>query len=461
MERPGNIGVASPRLRPMADHGEVALRMLDPQWSTLQGTVRAWLHHGRIRRRVAESAEESGGVSSSVNLVAAGPRRGPPPSEEIETVTRFWIERDGRSRIEVLSPDGRVQRTMVDDGRSVLTVPEHGQIVRTDRRQSPVQTQGVWTGDPRALLGNVRLRFGREETVAGRPAVRLEAVRSAGERPVFLGGDPVARAVMTAGGNATVDVATGLLLRFEARDADGRPLSRHEFVAIEVDEPIADDVFSCEIPPERLERTPTEIQLEMLERAGIDVSGLDRDDVAGVRQALDEHFRQIRDDRAPQGAMGPIARGRRPLAETVVPLGPPPDDEEAARLQISEALSGLAPDGRPKAGRIERGEVLDRAGPERIHPIAVGKSVAIELRDLVFLRDDEALVEFEVRLSGGPNVPFPGRVVRRADRWLVSYDTAARLRQMGGNPVPSLLDDPGSTDPDPDPDPDPAPETDG
>jgi outer membrane lipoprotein-sorting protein len=447
----------------MADHGEVALRMLDPQWSTLQGTVRAWLNHGRIRRRMAESAEEYGGAIASVNLVAAGPRTGPPPSDEVETVTRFWIERDGRSRIEVLSPDGRVQRTMVDDGRSVLTVPEQGQIVRTDRRQPPVQTQGVWTGDPRSLLANVRLRFGREETVAGRPAVRLEAVRSAGERPVFLGGDPVARAVMTSGGNATVDVATGLLLRFEARDADGRPLSRHEFVAIEVDEPIADDVFSCQIPPERLERTPTEIQFEMLERAGVDVSGLDRDDLAGVRRALDEHFRQIRDDRAPQGAMGPIARVRRALAETVVPLGPPPDDVEEAKFQIREVLKRVPDDDVPRAETVEWGELLDRYAEGRPkpppHPMVGDQTVEFVLVDVAFLRDDEAVVAFEIRLSRGGSFQTKGRVVKVGDRWLLSYDSWANLQEMGGYHVPSLLDDPGSTEPDSDFE--TGPETDG
>ncbi|HEY6531403.1 MAG TPA: hypothetical protein VIY72_03810 [Acidimicrobiales bacterium] len=422
----------------MADHGEVALRMLDPQWTTLHGTVRAWLHHGRIRRRLAERAEEMGGAAAVIGVVASSARGGPMPAEETETVTRFWIERDGRSRYEFLAPDGRVERTAIDDGRSSLVVPEHGQILRTERGQS--SSGHVWIGDPRVLVGNVRLRFGHDESVAGRAAVRVETVPVAGEREMFPRHLPLERGIISgAGGYAIVDVGSGLLLRYEVRDTEGRPISRHEFVTIEVDEPMPEETFTYEIPPERMERTPTDIQLEMLERAGVDVSEFDRTDVERVRRAMDEHFRSIRDEE-PVGRM--TRRGRRPLAETVAPLGPPPDDESAAREQIAAAVTALAPDGRPKEGRIERGEVLDRSGPEPVHPVARGRTVTAELRDLVFLREDEALIEFEIRVSGGPNPTFPGRAVRRSGRWLVSYETAAHLREMGGNPAPSLLDPP-------------------
>jgi hypothetical protein len=41
--------------------------MLDSRWTTLHGTVRQWIHHGRVRRRM-----EDGGAGVSM-LVLAGP----------------------------------------------------------------------------------------------------------------------------------------------------------------------------------------------------------------------------------------------------------------------------------------------------------------------------------------------------------------------------------------------------
>lgn len=422
--------------------------MLDPQWTTLHGTVRTWLHHGRIRRRMAESSD--GGVSSSVTLVfgASGPGGFAPP-EETETVVRFWLERDGRSRFETVADDGHIQHIAIDDGRSVLLVPEHGPVMRVERNQ---YSQGTWIGDPRTLIANVRLRFGHDETVAGRAAVRVEPLPAAEHGDTLRGVDPVARSVMTAGGGyALVDVVSGLLLRYEAQDADGRPISRHEFVTLEVDEPIPDDVFGYDVPPERRERTATDMQLEMLGRDGVDVSGLDREDPVAVREATDGHLRAVREGRGPQSSVGPmVGRGARSLAETVAPLGPPPDDPDAARAEIEAVLARASDDDAPKADTVERGAVLDRAAEGRprppSHPIVGDQTVEFALVDLVFLREDEALIDFESRLSGGNRFPAKGRVVRIEGRWLLSYDSLAQLLQMGGFPVPSLLDHPDGDD---------------
>jgi hypothetical protein len=364
-----------------------------------------------------------------------------PMPEETETVVRFWLERRGRSRYEFFTEDGRIRHTIIDDLRSILMVPEHGDILRTERSEQ--QSHGVWSGDPRVLVGNVQLRFGNDEVVAGRPAVRVETVPVPGEREMFPSHIPVIRGILAGqGGNASIDAGSGLVLRYESRDGDGRPMSRHEFVAIEVDEPIPDEVFTYDIPPERRERSPGERQLELLEAAGVDVRGIDPEDSVALRRAVNEHARRSRGDQPAPGPSGPFPRARRPLAEIVEPLGPPPKDVDAAKVQIAEALQALGPDGQPKAGRIERGEVLDAAGPERVHPLLRGKTVTTELLDVVFLRDDEAVVDVIVHVSGGIDVPFKGRVVCRDDRWLLSYDTVAHLRQLGGEQVPSLLDEP-------------------
>jgi hypothetical protein len=426
----------------MADPGEIALRMLDPTWSTLHGTVRQWLHHGRMRTWLARNAEATGVHQGQAMIVGASGGDSPMPMpEETETVVRFWLERTGRSRYEFFAEDGRIRHTIIDDLRSILMVPEHGDIVRTERNQP--QSHGVWSGDPRVLVGNVQLRFGTEEVVAGRPAVRVETVPVPGEREMFPSHIPVVRGILAGqGGNASVDAASGLVLRYESRDGDGRPMSRHEFVAVGIDEPVPDEVFTYDIPPDRRERTPVERELELLEEHGVDTSGIDPEDPAAVRRALVERFRSTRLEQPAWAHGGPFPRARRPLAEIVDPLGPPPQDVDAAKAQIADALTALGPDGQPKAGRIERGEVLDAAGPERIHPLIRGKTVTTELLDVVFLRDDEAVVDVIVHVSGGLDVPFKGRVVCRDGCWLLSYDTVAYLRQMGGEQVPSLLDDP-------------------
>jgi len=321
-------------------------------------------------------------------------------------------------------------------------VPDQGEILHLESGQP--QGEGVWLGDPRSLVGKVWLKFGSEEVVAGRPAMRVETVAVPGESEMFPRHMPVLRGILVgAGGYALVDAGSGLVLRYEARDDEGRPMSRHEFVTIEIDEPIADEVFTYDIPPERRDRTPAERQLDLLEERGVDISGIDRDDPSAVRRAVEEHFRRFNEETDRREARLRMPSRRRPLAETVVPLGPPPADPESARAQIAEALQALTPDGQPKAGRVERGEVLDADGPERAHLMVRGRTVTIELLDVVFLRDDEALVEFQINVSGSVNVAFKGRVVRRDGRWLVSYDTAAHLRQLGGDPVPSLLDDLG------------------
>ena len=184
----------------------------------------------------------------------------------------------------------------------------------------------------------------------------------------------------------------------------------------------------------------------MLERAGVDVARPRPDRPAAVvRPSTSTSAARARG----RGSAGEAdARGRRPLAETVLPLGPPPDDEDDARAQIAEAVTGIAPDDRALAGRIERGQLLDDLDPvHRQPPDALrGQTVTVALLDVVFLREDEAIIEFEIRMSGGGRIPMPGRAVRRDGRWLVSYDTIANLRKMGGQSVPSLLDHPEGHD---------------
>ncbi len=175
--------------------------------------------------------------------------------------------------------------------------------------------------------------------------------------------------------------------------------------------------------------------LERLEAHGVDVTDLDPYDEVAMRRALAERGRNV--GPAPPTGRMPVPRRHRTKAELMVPMGPPPEDEEASRAAIAEAVAGLAPDDdSPRARWIDRGELLDRyvTDEPRTPPPMVTGPVSFTLVDVVFLRDDEAYISFEIDF--GNTVTLDGRAVRREGRWLVSYDTAAGLMQMGGTEVP-------------------------
>ena len=136
---------------------------------------------------------------------------------------------------------------------------------------------------------------------------------------------------------------------------------------------------------------------------------------------------------------------QRTVSELVAPLGPGPDDPEAARAAIQATLDLLGDDDLPRADAIERGEILDRdaeagngPGP---HPMLGGQTVTFVLDDVAFVRADEALIEFQIRLSGGGAFPVKGRAVLTGDGWRLSYETWAGLQQMGGYRVPPVSGD--------------------
>jgi hypothetical protein len=66
------------------------------------------------------------------------------------------------------------------------------------------------------------------------------------------------------------------------------------------------------------------------------------------------------------------------------------------------------------------------------------QTVTFVLGDTAFVRADEAMIEFEIQLSGGGRFPVKGRSVLTDAGWRLSYEAWAGLQQMGGYRVPPV-----------------------
>lgn len=137
-----------------------------------------------------------------------------------------------------------------------------------------------------------------------------------------------------------------------------------------------------------------------------------------------------------------LARMGPPRSE---PAGPPPDDEEAARLAIKDAFTGmLTGDGNGNVAAVERGKGLGECLGEaaRRHGIPVGEpgDGATVTADLVrFVNDHEARVSYTVVVGPPRNMNLGGRIGRAVlveGVWKVARETFCEFMQMAGVECP-------------------------
>jgi hypothetical protein len=359
-----------------------------------------------------------------------------------ESWKRLWVRRDGRSRVEHRTPGVEAPfLTEIHDPDGISTIASDGTARRGDAPMFP--TVPTWLLDPGSLLGLLRLSFGADDEFAGRPVVHAAATMRRELPPMAFSAGPMLYG-MPIGGRSelTIDVETGILVRFATFEGP-RLVGMRQFLDLTVDQPVEDELVTFRLPPGSRFRTHRDDMLDVLRAEGEDVEGIDPDDEEAVQRAI-----QARHERHRGSFFG--GRIGRSLPELVAPLGPGPEDPQAAREAIQDALDALADDHRPKADGVERGELLDadarRGRGPTPHPMLGDQTVTFVLGAVAFVRDDEALVEFDIRMSGGGAFPVKGRAVRRGGRWLLSYETWAGLQQMGGYQVPSLLEHPEDPD---------------
>ena len=157
-------------------------------------------------------------------------------------------------------------------------------------------------------------------------------------------------------------------------------------------------------------------------------------------------LRALRQDDPPQvrpgGRAHPLfARSGPPGSEQI---GPPPEDEEAARAKIGEAFSHMmeGDDASNAIPTVDRSEDLCECLQEAAqrNAAAAADSTATITVDLVrFLNDHEARVSYSVVVSGGHNVTFrdrPGKAVLVGGVWKVDRDTFCQMMQLAGVQCP-------------------------
>lgn len=420
----------------MVASGQVAERFLAPEWRTVVGVIRSRIAGTAGPRRWTAVAP---GMRYQMVLLAEGR---PPDADARENWQRFWVRRDGVFRVESSStPDGDpfIIRRRSADGSATVTLPGQG----TRAAQNDFEwTHGLWMLEPAVLAGAFELTFGDGTAeVLGREALVVTGrARSAPERwaspaALLLGTDPGERCELV------VDAATGICLRV-TNSSDGVATATHELTALDVDGDVDDSVGEWASGPGERLRTPVDDLLDHLRVRGVEVDDIDPDSDS----AMDEARRRLEADagRSPTRPSRPSPT----LRQTVAPLGPPPADRDAAVEAISSAVAGLGPDdARPRAETIEHGDLLDEDdaahGGRPTHPM-ITRPARFDLDEVVFLTADIAFIELRIDIGQhGGGFPFSGRAVRRHGRWLVSYDTAARLRAMAGRPVPPLVDGDG------------------
>jgi hypothetical protein len=430
----------------MADHGEVALRMLEPHWTTVQGTVRQWTEHPgqpAFDRRMGRMTQGGWGHGMPAMVSVSSIRVGddgstPGGSDHWE---RLWLRRsDDSHRIEYVHPGD-------EDPWAVQIRGPEGGVVVTDRgpKRVPMSPENPeWLTDLSALMGLFTMQLGGFDDFAGRRVVRVTGrARPSLPNPAQAAGHILFGFQLGSTCELLIDADTGICLRFATFEGS-RLVALRQFVEVELGGTIEDEVFIYRLAPGSRFLTDEDDVLDMLASGGVDVSGIDPTDVHAVYRARDEFYRRQQTQVGHFG--GPVGPAPRALAETVAALGPPPVDTDEARLGIEQALLLLADDDEPRASCVERGEVLDRAAAGRPkpppHPMVGDQQVTFVLIDLAFVSESEALVEFEIRLDRGMRFPVKGRAIQRGGTWFVSYDTWAHMQQLGGISVPSLLDHP-------------------
>lgn len=222
----------------------------------------------------------------------------------------------------------------------------------------------------------------------------------------------------------SVDCATGVVLSWTGTH-DGEQLASLVFASVEIDEPIPDEVFGFE-PPDGL-AIPSQLDAlrEQLRMRGIEPKG--------------ESASELRDEmqKAVMAGFGsPTNEDPETRARSFTSTGPPPDDEDDARIDIGLAFQHMADTDASGENlvNVERGEGL---GPLMGRAAARygGEAVHFTVQHIKFLNAVEAMVWFTVDLTV-MKLQFEGRARLTESGWKVSRSTIGELLGRAGVSVP-------------------------
>jgi hypothetical protein len=380
-----------------------------PRAQSFSGRARRGHDPEKMREALERFNRSGGGHSRSVMPTATGPGFAPPSGMQ-ESPIEFWYSVD-QWRID----DGPA-RTIGTGSEVFRFHPGMGGVVTSVSDQPSGLFDGFATYfAPAELLGSLHFQIMDEVVRHGRSCwhVATEIVASPHPRflPLLHGGEDF---------ELWVDRALGVVSRCEGR-LDGELASFFEIDELVVDEPIDPDVFAFVTPDGSPLRTQGEMQLEHLRAPGVDVSGIDPSDPEQVQQAL--HANMSAFARPPEIDQ---------LASQHIPTGPPPDDEESARIDIGAVFQTMGKPSEDGTGlpSVERGENLGPCAVEirKRHPEYTEGVTQLRIERIKFLRPSEAVV-----WSSTPQLPMhEGRALLVEGSWKVSRATYCSLVAMGG-----------------------------
>lgn len=383
--------------------------------ATLTGSLWRWTHHERSQRAMTELAR---GQGAAIGFS----RFGGPVSETSDEHLRVWLDLPGRWRIE---SDDHVD--LRDGARRWVGGATQVTEFTQDATTLGDTVIGMLVMPGGYLLGALRFGEPAPDRIDDRPCLRVDAKLNDGSAAHRF--NPLHARLGGITHTYWIDEATGIVLRHVGL-VDDEPCSIAEFTDITINPPLTDLDFGFVAPPGTMVERQVDRLVWMAEQHGADLTGVDQEDPRAVQEAI----------HAVQGRHAPSPEAQRALRTSKhVPVGDPPEDEDAARRSIEHAFSQLADvdDTGESLVNVQSGHGL--AGPLREAqtrvPGAGARPASLVVDDVKFLRPDEAVVWFSVEVDGAR---FPmvngreGRAVKIGDRWLIEHATIVDLIQFAG-----------------------------
>lgn len=389
---------------------------------TLEGRRWIWRHHERSRRAIEFLASLQGAnVSHEMLISGSGPIE-----ETLDRHDQVWIELPNRWRID---GSGRIE---LSDGvcRWAGRTDHVGQLDEDVLDLSSTEI-GPLIRPGEFLIGALKFDEPILDEVAARRCWRVDARPIEARRymrPSHL--------TMRLGGvdhTFWFDAETGIVLR-HVGTLDDQPCSIHEFGDVKLNDTIEAETFRFTPPQGATVERSIDGLLRRAKQRGVDLSNVDRDNPAAVRQAFQESMRR---GVPSSGRMKKTRRAKH------VPIGPPPADPAEARRQIEYAYTHQDETGADGTTlvNVQSGEnmapLLVRAR-KRV-PNSNPESVTTVVDDVLFLRPDEAVVWFSVEIDGqrfGMVYGREGRAVVVDGTWKMERATLVDLLNFAGVTYP-------------------------
>lgn len=317
-----------------------------------------------------------------------------------------WVDGD-RCRIDSAGTV-RVQ----DHDKVVTYTPGYGAtVVAASGAEQPLALPDLYWR-PRPLIGSVEIESVSDCMMLGRPCWQVDATRDLARHPMvqlMMPGDRFA---------FTVDQETGVVLRTQEWWGDAM-LSSTDWTLFELLDGIDDSVFENAIPADVIVKSQVDVARDHARAIGVDLSGVDVDDVDQIAAAI-------------------RTRRRSGLLDHHVATGSPPADIEGAGAEIRHAFTNLSEEDGDSLPNVQSGDALAPT-VRRAAARWAGGGAAFSVSEIKFLSAERAVVVFSISTDRGHLLgDTVGEAVLHGTRWRVARSTFGQLMRMAGVEPPPL-----------------------